>query len=195
MKDTTGFVLAGGKSTRMAQDKAFLQLQGRTLLARALGMVGAVCEDVRLIGSTEKFSKYATTIADLFPNQGPLAGIHAALNSSRTDLNLVLAVDMPFMDTGFLSYVITQARQSAAVATVPRCAGGWQPLCAVYRLDFAAVAEEALRRGENKIDPLFACVPLRIIEEAEIIGLGFTPDIFRNLNTPEEFTQAQSKSS
>jgi molybdenum cofactor guanylyltransferase len=193
MKDLTGFVLAGGKSTRMGSDKAFLQLDGRTLLTRALEVVRSVCEDVHIVGSAKKFSQFAPTVDDIFPNQGPLAGIHAALKSSGAELNLVLAVDMPFMNAAFTRYLIAQAREGAAVATVPHCTGGWQPLCAVYRGDFADAAEEALRRGENKIDPLFARVPMRIIEEPEILRLGFGVEIFRNLNTPEEFTQAQPK--
>ena len=193
VSDVTAFVLAGGKSTRMGQDKAFLKLQGRTLLERALDLAQAVCREVRIVGSPQKFAAFGAVIEDILPGRGPLAGIHAALKSSRTELNLLLAVDLPFMTPAFLHHLISQARATTAVVTVPRCAGGWQPLCAIYRRDFAAVAENSLNQGHNKIDPLFAQVSTRTLEEADLLQLGFSPELFRNLNTPEEFNQAQAK--
>lgn len=191
--DVTAFILAGGKSTRMRQDKAFLKLGSLTLLERAFDLARVVCQEVRIVGPAQKFENYGPTVQDVFPDQGPLAGIHAALKSSQTELNLLLAVDMPFMDPAFLKHLIAQSRATKELVTVPRCSGGWQPLCAVYRRDFAAAAERSLREGHNKIDPLFTKVPTRIIEEAELLQLGLLPEIFRNLNTPQEFTQAQAK--
>ena len=71
-------------------------------------------------------------------------------------------------------------------------AGGWQPLCAVYRRSFAEGAETALRAGHNKIDRLFDLLEIRVIDEDELVGAGFSPDIFRNLNTPEELEGANA---
>ena len=73
-----------------------------------------------------------------------------------------------------------------ATVVVPRTGGCWQPLCAIYRREFASAAESALRAGRNKIDRLFAEVPTRAIEEQELQAAGFSPALFRNLNTPEE---------
>jgi len=73
---------------------------------------------------------------------------------------------------------------------VPRAAGGWQPLCAVYRRAFADVAEAELQHSTNKIDPLFAKVDVRVVEEVELKSAGFSPEMFRNLNTPEDLTEA-----
>jgi molybdopterin-guanine dinucleotide biosynthesis protein A len=79
---------------------------------------------------------------------------------------------------------------SSASAVVPRAAGGWQPLCAVYRRSFAEGAETALRAGHNKIDRLFDLLEIRVIDEDELVRAGFSLDIFRNLNTPEELEVA-----
>jgi molybdopterin-guanine dinucleotide biosynthesis protein A len=62
----------------------------------------------------------------------------------------------------------------------------WQPLCGIYRREFAAAAENALRSGHNRIDPLFDAVRTRVIEREELEAAGFSRAIFRNLNTPEE---------
>ena len=193
LDSVTAFVLAGGKSSRMGQDKAFLEIGGRILLAHALELVEAVAGTVRIAGSAENFARFGPVVEDLYPGQGPLAGIHAALTASVTDLNLIIAVDMPFLQPAFLNYLLQQARATTAVVVAPRTAGGWQPLCAVYRLEFAAVAERSLRIGRNKIDSLFAQVPTRAIEPEELEQNGFEEDMFRNLNTQQDWQAAQQK--
>jgi molybdopterin-guanine dinucleotide biosynthesis protein A len=185
--DTTVFILAGGKSTRMGTDKAFVEYEGRTLLARALDLARSVASDVWIVGSKEKFAAFAPVVEDVFCDCGPLGGIHAALLGSSTDLNLMLAVDMPFVSRAFLQYLITQARSAPdAAVIVPSSDGRRQPLCAIYRREFAAVAERALRTRQNRIDRLFDEVRTRVIEQEELEGAGFSPSLFRNLNTPEE---------
>ena len=191
MDGVNGFVLAGGQSTRMGADKAFVELGGHTLLERALQTVSAVASEVRILGNREKFKAIRDVIEDEFPDHGPLGGIHAALRASHEDLNLILAVDMPFVEARFLEYLVQRARAGAAVATVPRIAGRWQPLCALYRRGFADVAEPALRAGKNKIDPLFGQVSLQVIEEAELQEQSFALEMFRNVNTPEELSAAR----
>jgi molybdenum cofactor guanylyltransferase len=189
--DLTAFILAGGRSSRMGRDKAFLELGGRSLLDRATELASSVTPTVRIVGPQERFLTVAHTIEDVFPGSGPLGGIHAALTRTETELNLVLAVDMPFVERGFLAYLISQASQVAALVTVPQAGGGWQPLCAVYRRDFAAIAEGALRKRKNKIDALFGNVDTRVIAEPEMTRMGFSSQMFQNLNTPEEFQKAE----
>ena len=186
----TAFVLAGGKSTRMGSDKAFVVLDGQTLLERALDTVRAVSNKVMIVGLNSKFANYAPVVEDIFPDRGPLGGIHAALMSTATDLNLVLAVDLPFVEPSLLTYICNRARETKAAAIVPRAAGGWQPLCAAYRKKFASVAETALAAGRNKIDSLFAQVPVVAVEEHEITQAGFSLDMFRNINTRDELRNA-----
>ena len=190
MTDACSFILAGGNSSRMGADKAFLQFHGSTLLAHALAVARASAPEVRIIGSRQKFDSFAQTIEDQFPACGPLAGIHAALSSSTCDNNLILAVDMPFVNSSFLDYLLTQSRLTDAIVTLPRDGIRFQPLCAVYRRAFAPVAEAALRARKYRIDDLFSELPLRVIDESELQRQGFSREIFRNLNTPEEFEQA-----
>ncbi len=176
----------------MGKDKAFIELGGRTLLARALGLAKGISSDVRIVGEAGKFSGLgAVVVEDLYPGQGPLGGIHAALQCSQAELNLLLAVDMPQVPVKFLDFLISAARQTEAVAILPKTSAGWQPLCAVYRRELAVLAEESLRRNENKIDPLFSLIKTRILGEEELAKEGFPPEIFRNLNTPEDFAAAE----
>jgi molybdopterin-guanine dinucleotide biosynthesis protein A len=187
------FILAGGKSTRMGTDKAFVEFDGRMLLARALEVTRSVTNDVRIVGNAARFAAFAPTVEDVFRECGPLAGIHAALRGSAAELNLMLAVDLPFVPPELLQHLIARARGTDALAIVPRAGNYWQPLCAVYRRKFAALAEQALREGGFKIDALFDTVTVQEIKESELAEAGFAAGVFRNLNTREELESAAAE--
>lgn len=174
----------------MGTDKAFLQFEGQTLLARALNLLRALTSEVRIVGPASKFAPHGFVIEDVYPDRGPLGGIHAALSASTTELNLILAVDLPFVNEALLRFIIEQARTADAVITVPRIAGGYQPLCAVYRHAFMTLAQAALEAGRNKIDSLFATTTTRVLEEDELRRFAFSPAMFDNLNTPEDLRRA-----
>jgi len=203
-----GFLLAGGKSSRMGSniDKAFLDFGGQTLLDRALIVMDAVCNNVTIVGDPAKFVKYGSAkygssecrsvVADIFSGCGPLAGIHAALVHSPAELNLMLAVDMPFVSSELLAFLFAAAEDenNHAIITVPHTGKGFQPLCAVYRRDFALAAEQALRAGKYKIDAAFSSVSVRVIEEAELEAAGFSEQSFFNVNTPQDRMAAERRS-
>jgi len=197
-----GFLLAGGKSSRMGTgiDKAFLEFGGQTLLDRALTVMSEVCDSVRIVGDPAKFAKYGSTkygpvVADIFPGCGPLAGIHAALVHSPAELNLMLAVDMPFVSRELLAFLFAAAENEDndgdAMITVPRSSKGLQPLCAIYRRDFSVAAEQALRAGRYKIDAAFSSVSIRVILEAELAAAGFSEQSFFNVNTLQDRRAAE----
>ena len=201
-----GFIIAGGKSSRMGTgvDKAFLEFGGQSLLDRALGVMSEVCDSVRIVGDPAKFTKYGSTkygsskygsvVADIFSGCGPLAGIHAALVHSPAELNLMLAVDMPFVSTELLAFLFAAAENNDAIITVPRSSKGLEPLCAVYRRDFSIAAEQALRAGKYKIDAAFSSVSIRVIEEGELAAAGFSEQSFFNVNTPQDRRAAEGRS-
>ena len=158
-----GFLLAGGKSSRMGADKAFLDFGGQTLLDRALAVMGAVCGKVTIVGdpaslrnmesSKSAAAKYFDrVVADIFPGCGPLAGIHAALVHSPAELNLMLAVDMPFVSGELLAFLFAAAEDedNHAIVTVPRTSKGLQPLCAVYRREFASSPSRLCGQGSTR---------------------------------------------
>jgi molybdopterin-guanine dinucleotide biosynthesis protein A len=170
----------------MGENKAFLRLGNRSLIEHAIFNVRPLAGEPFIVGPQEEFSKYGLTISDVYPDCGPLGGIHAALEHTRTSLNLIIPVDMPFLESGYLRQLIETARGNNALVTVTRTHRGLQPLCAVYRTPFKKLAEEAIRAGEYKIDKLFG-------EETSIIdirGLGYDDRMFENLNTPDDVERA-----
>ena len=186
VRDLTTFILAGGKSTRMGEEKAFLKLGKRLLIDHAIMMARPLECDIFIVGDKEKFGAYGRVVKDIFPDCGPLGGIHAALHRSETPLNLMLAVDTPFIRGEYLFDLVNEARHNHALVTVTKTTDGLQPLCAVYRKEFKEVAESALAAGKLKIDRLFS--KGTVIFDAR--RLGYDPKMFENLNTKEAYQRA-----
>ena len=193
MDDVTVFVLAGGQSTRMGRDKALLHLGGQTLLERALALAHRVAPRVAVLGPREKYAATGERIIeDEFSDCGPLAGIHAALGASETDLNLILSVDMPFVPLKFFTYLLERARSRESVqVTVPRVGGIVQGTCVACRRSFRSVCESRLKLGLCKVEDALRLAGPEYVEEEEIRARGIGPEVFRNLNTLEDLTEAQ----
>jgi molybdenum cofactor guanylyltransferase len=171
----------------MGHDKALLVLGQQNLLQLTLEKTSALATRPVIIGDRNKYAKYGEVIEDVIPGCGPLSGIHAALCATPSDRNLIVSVDMPLMTPEFLRWLLQLASTSDAIATVPQAEGRNQPLCAVYRRAARDVVEQALRAGEYKVGRLFTLLPTRSVPESEWTSAGFSPGIFRNINTPEDY--------
>ena len=176
----------------MGMDKALLPFRAKPLVEHTLAIMRRVCSPITIVGDPAKFSAYGIVVPDIIAGSGPLAGIHAGLKNSPADLNLFLAVDMPFVSEELLNFLLAVAEQSDASVIVPRTSRGLQPLCAAYRRGFAPIAEDFLRAGKYKIDAAFVDLQVRIVEEAELAKNGFSEQNFFNINTPEDLLQAET---
>ena len=116
----SGFVLAGGKSSRMGRDKARLEIGGVSLMSRAVGLLQSVTGNSVIISSSPLHELSGSRIvADDFPDWGPLGGIATALRISETDWSLVIACDLPYLTKAWLDFLIERALKSGADAVVP----------------------------------------------------------------------------
>jgi len=171
----------------MGSDKALLYWAGETLIQRTLCVAHQACRRVLICGARERYGAFGEVVEDATPGQGPLSGIQAALAATETDLNLILSVDLPLMTAEFLVWLVQQAVSGGQRITSPEAQGQLQPLCAVYHREVAALADEALAKGDLKVTRLFRRTPTRIIGEHEIRAAGFEPSIFANVNTRQEY--------
>lgn len=187
-----GFVLIGGRSSRMGQDKALLTFGNLPLAARIANLVQSVCGGVTLVGSRAKYSSLGfPVIEDIFPNQGPLGGIHSALTHAHAPRSLIVGCDMPHLSSGFLELLLEIARDAEADAVVPETdSAGYEPLCAVYTQACLPPLEEALRNGQRKISHLLDQLRIRRVTPREWQLFDPHGKLFCNLNTPEEYTEA-----
>src|SRR5262249_6966223 len=167
-----------------------LELGGKPLLQRAMELAGVAAPDVKIVGDPTKYASFGRVVADIYAGHGPLGGIHAALVNTPTDLNLILATDLPFVAPAFLRHLIMTARATDALITVPKLDEYFEPLCAVYRRKFGEIAQAALQQGRNKVDALFEDKITRVLTRDEFVRAGFQSTMFRNLNSPEDLAQA-----
>lgn len=190
----TGFVLAGGRSSRLGQDKVLLPWNGRTLLEEALDKLRTVCRDVRICTNRLELGKFAPVVpddagADASAAVGPLAGITPALAASETDWNLFLAVDLPLLPIEILADMLARAQAGGEFALVPYLENKPQPLCAAYHRSLLPGLQQALADGKYKI--------MRAVEETTPVA-RYDVDIsradwFLNVNTIEDLRQAHDK--
>jgi len=189
----SGFVLAGGESRRMGQPKHRLVLGGETLLERQLRLLRPVCRSVTVIGLSELPPDLrVSALPDELPGRGPLGGIFTGLLHTRSEYNLFVGCDLPFLATRFLHQLAGLALNGQADVTVPEDRQGRrQPLCAIYRRRALAVVRARLREGAHKTDGFFPRVRCRVITWREIASGGFPPHMFDNLNTPADYELAK----
>ena len=174
----TGFVLAGGQATRMGTDKAALPWGTGTLVEHTASLLSGVAATVRIVGRAP--------LPDIEPGRGPLEGIRTALQTTATEINLITAVDLPFLDTQFLSYLATRLRDSPEDLVLCRIRG-YVALCLGARKALLGKVEAYLASGHRSIQGFAASVPHEGISEEQLLRAGFGPGIFRNINTPEDY--------
>jgi molybdopterin-guanine dinucleotide biosynthesis protein A len=191
----SGFVLAGGESRRMGTPKQALELNGETLLERQIRLLGEVCGRVAVVGPrVDMVPPGVSFIPDLFRSRGPLGGIHAALSESRAEFNLIVACDLPFLQTRFLQHLARVALRAGADVTIPEDrTRRLLPVCAVYRRRTLGMIRGRLAQDLNKADGYFRNARLHVVTWREILRAGFSAHIFDNINRPEDFEEARKR--
>jgi len=185
-----GFVLAGGKSSRMGQDKGLLCLGNQPLVLRAAEILLPIVHTVSLLAPPDLYGNLGfPVIADLWPDQGPLAALCTGLISSDAEWNLFLACDLPRVSPRFIEFLAQRVRATRSGAVVPRPQEGWQPLCAAYHARCQTAFEQALRQRRLSIVELFGELHPEAITPEEMLRIGLSEAEFANVNTPEEWTR------
>ena len=177
-------VLAGGRSTRMGQDKAALPLGGETLLSHQARKLLALGTDDLMISGWREPMPDTRLIPDELPHRGPLGGIHACLKAARHDAVLFLSVDVPLVPPEALRALL-QAHTGGA--TVLTAGDQREPLIAVYDRSVLPDAEALLRSDSSAVRLLLERVPVR-----EVTYSG-DPSLLQNCNTPAEYAEAIKK--
>jgi molybdenum cofactor guanylyltransferase len=177
-----GFVLAGGRSTRMGRDKALLAWRGGALLAAVARQLAPVVEGVTIIGSPALYGGLGyEVVPDLTPGLGPLGGIETALSLERAEWNLIVACDMPNLTTATLGQLVELASTSDADCVLPLSAGERaEPLCAVYRRSCLRVIRQALAADDRKVT--------NALKKLQVVHFSLeNQDEVLNLNTPGDW--------
>jgi molybdopterin-guanine dinucleotide biosynthesis protein A len=185
-----GVVLAGGQSRRFGRDKALLEIEGETLLQRTVSRLRAATGDVIVVGPPERREQVegVDVLQDLVPNIGPIGGIFTALSARPSAATLVVAVDMPFLNSALLRFLLDLARTADVV--LPVVAERGQQAHAVYGPACRQPIADQIAAGDYKIDRFFDRVRVRRVGETELQAIDPGLRSFQNVNTPELWEQA-----
>lgn len=181
--------MIGGASRRMGRDKALLPVEGQPLAERVASTLERVVPRVVLVGRDREDPRFPdrTVLADRFPGQGPLAGLHAALLEAAGQPVFLAACDLPELTPRLIEWVIGDepVARDAPQARVPATGGRLQPLCALYGPACLGPAERALETGRLSM--------YRFLDDLEVTPKPLTPDLpfyrpdlLANWNEPDD---------
>ncbi len=200
----TGFVLAGGQSSRMGRDKALVEFEGRPLIEWAIEILKGAGVAVDIVGSREegrsRLESYASLIPDAAPGLGPLAGVCAGAGSTSAEYAVFLPVDVPLLPSSLIGYLLRRARVSGAAVTLASMNGFAQTFPAIIARETLPVLERCLREGElsclaafrsaaNHAGQELSVVPVEVIQQCgQVAHPRALPVVhwFLNVNSPRD---------
>lgn len=185
----TAIILCGGRSTRMGRDKSALPFGDETLLSRIVRITGTLADRSIVVGRRDQAH---STAHDAVEDQGPLAGMAAGLAASTTDLNIVVACDMPLVRPEVLQRLIDAiGDHDACVADVD---GRPSVLCGVYRSRLATVAQSLLASGERRAMVLLDAANVKRVDAATLRDIDPDLDTFVSVDTADRYAWALTRS-
>jgi len=185
-------IMAGGKSRRMGQDKAWIELDGEPLIKRVADVLGQVADEVIVVANEPRYASLGLRVVkDRYPDGGALGGIATGVGAAAHDTVLVAACDMPFLSADVWRVLLGHAGEADVV--IPRVGGEYETLHALYTKACLPHMARALAENRLRVIAFFDEVRVLAIEEPELRAAD--PDLrsFTNVNTPEELAEALSR--
>lgn len=192
MSEVIGFVAAGGRSSRMGKNKAWLDLAGRPIIEHVIAALKPVTTGIAIVANDPEYKRLGYPVfMDSQIGIGPLEAIRTALRNSPGERIVLASCDIPFATSELFRFLLTIAEDSDVV--VPLSGDErLEPLCAVYRTRVLTAVEKLIASGERKISPLFDSVAARFVRFEEFRHLAGSESFFMNINTPEDYERANS---
>lgn len=188
-------IMAGGQSSRMGTDKAFVQLNGKPLIQHVIDRMAHIDES-EVILITNRPQDYAhlglPMYSDIYPNMGSLGGIYTAITAAANRFTLVVACDMPFINSDILDLMLSKAVDDVDII-VPRVDGYPQALHAMYSKACLMPIEQQLRNNRLKIIRFYDQMRVCYLDEADYLKHDPHGMSFCNINTPQDLEAIQNK--
>lgn len=191
-------IQAGGESRRMGRDKALMPFLGRPLIQRVLERLTPIADEVIVTTNHPEDYRFLglPLFPDLLPGRGALGGLYTALSSATCEAVAVVACDMPFASAALIETASRLLIGEETDVVIPDSGGGLEPMHAVYRRKTCIPAiRAAIEADQWKLISWFPQVKVRILLPDETRGLDPSGLAFWNLNTPEEFAEAEKTAS
>jgi len=182
----SGIILSGGKSIRMGENKAFIEIEGTPIIKRIQTLFERLFDEIIIVThQKELFSNLDAKIyPDLIPDRGVLGGLYTGLFFSSFLFSFCVACDMPFLKETVIKYLIKNIGDSDVV--VPKTKYGFEPLHAIYSKNCLEPIKKIIELGKYKVVDFYPMVKVKIVDEHEFFSLDPMRESFINVNTPEE---------
>lgn len=204
--DAVGFVLAGGRSSRMGSDKSLAPLAGRPLLSYALATLRQAGLTASIAGARSPLGSFAPVVEDSEEGRGPLGGICAALASTSAKTAVFVSVDLPLLPASLLAFLLHRARITEAAVTLASVNGFTQTFPVVIEKAILPQLESELDAGRGSCFAAFQSAATQMGRRLDVVpvemlvqcGQVAHPDglpavrWFLNVNAPEDLRQAQA---
>lgn len=189
--DISGVLLAGGKSRRMGQDKAFIELDGEPLYLKTLNLLRDFFSTIIIAGDRPDISvEDIPAIPDIFPGSA-LGGLYTGLEHIQTDWMFVAPCDMPYPNTEIAKLLIS--KRDGFDAVVPRTPGGYEPVFALYKKTCLPHMEAMLRNNEFRIYDFYQRIRVNYLDWLDLPS-NWERSLM-NVNTPEQLHQLEKEQS
>ena len=190
IKHTNGYILAGGKSSRMGADKGLLLFEGKPMIQYVIEQMQLIFDKLVIVSNNPEYEKFGLeVIPDLIKNIGPAGGIYTALHHSESKLNFIVSCDMHFVTQEATAFIVKNADENQIVLLENQ--GKLEPLFGIYAKDCEAVWLQLIQQKKVKLQEMVLYFKLKIIPIAnnEIFAASF----FKNINTKEDFNNALNR--
>jgi molybdopterin-guanine dinucleotide biosynthesis protein A len=176
-KSGTAIILAGGKSSRMGEDKGLMLVNGKPMIQSILDQVSQVANEILIVTSNPNYARFGySLIPDLIENKGPLAGIVSGLSHSSSVYNWVLSCDIPYITASLLLKLKAEIGDNDVIVAKKNLR--IHPLIGCYKKDCVAVLNEQLNSGDLKL-----MNALNQLKVKEFEAVDFDEKCFQNINS------------
>ncbi len=183
------YVLAGGKSSRMGQDKGMILFQNKPMIQHILDEVKNMKLPINIVANNNAYKTFGfPVLKDIVQEKGPLGGILTAMNHSQADEVLILSCDMPFMTSKIIHHLISKSDQEQIC--VAQSKEQLHPLCAIYKLTLKFEIEKRIAHGQLKMLDLILGVQSKIVN-MDIFEKEHS-DAFVNINKPKDLVNFEN---
>ncbi|MCP5064019.1 MAG: molybdenum cofactor guanylyltransferase [Ignavibacteriae bacterium] len=200
-KNFTAIILSGGKSSRMGTNKSHLEINGKTLIERTVQLCNSLFDETIIITNNENEYKNLNVkcYKDIYPNFGPLSGIHSGLVNSKTENNFIISCDMPFVNGEIIDFLIKYNSNKQIV--LPKVKKDIYTMCGIYKNSCTHEAEKLLKIAieENSKTKKVKVKLFDLINavDADIIDVGsqsfYNEDLFFNMNSLDDYDYTKEK--
>ena len=178
------YILAGGKSSRMGEDKGLKLLHHKPMIVYVIEALIPRFPRIKISAGNPEYNRFGyEVIADIVPEKGPIGGIYTVLKNSSFDDVFIISCDMPYISGSSFDYLLQQKNKSATVAV---CNGQIQPLFGVYGKNLIPVLEAKIEQNQLGMTAFLREINATLVDINNEAG-------FLNINTPDDFMHIENE--